>query len=232
MEVMQLPASDAPPDAARPPVLHVDTACILVAKPAGMLSVPGRGPMGQHNLLAWLQREWPDAQPVHRLDMATSGVMVFARGLDARRGLGMAFERRQVHKRYVAIVHGQLAGASGDVQAPLRCDWERRPLQMVDATLGKAAHTRWQQLEAQPDGPPAPAPSTPSGATTRVALEPVTGRSHQLRVHMQHIGHPIVGDALYGPADGQPRLLLHACELGFHHPHTGQWRVWASASPF
>ncbi len=195
-------------------VLHADATLIAVDKPTGLLAVPGRGEAGLVNLTAQVQAAFADALVVHRLDMATSGLMLFARGAAAQRQLSIAFAERQVHKRYIAVVHGDPADEAGEIDAPLRADWPRRPRQMVDGHNGKPALTRWRVLSR---GEPAP-----EGLRTRLALEPVTGRSHQLRVHLQSIGHPICGDTLYAPEpQHSPRLLLHACHLALALPADG-----------
>ena len=286
-------ADDTPP---RP--VWLDDALIVVDKPAGRLCVPGRGPQGAGSLAERVQARWPDALVVHRLDMATSGLVAFARGKAAQRSLGDAFAAREVGKRYVAVVEGRPEGgaaagadagagratgagdrgagggggsradgggaddggggpAPGDgwheIDLPLAADWPRRPRQRVDAAAGRPSLTRWRVIGAEPAerdggghgaGPAAAAPSgVPAGpvaagaprrpATTRLALWPVTGRTHQLRVHLLAIGHPIVGDALYGPADAAaaPRLLLHAAWLDLPHPDGGRLVV-ASPVPF
>ena len=207
-------------------LVHEDEALLVLDKPAGLLAVPGRGPDKADCLSARAQQRWPDALVVHRLDQATSGLMLLARGAAMQRALSRAFAERRVHKRYEAIVHGQLPGAQveggwNEINLPLRLDWPRRPRSIVDIEHGKPSRTRWQVLahDATAD-------------TTRLALEPVTGRSHQLRVHLQAIGHPIVGDALYGPADGAPRLLLHASALRLAHPASGQTLDLRRAAPF
>jgi tRNA pseudouridine32 synthase/23S rRNA pseudouridine746 synthase len=201
-------------------LLHLETALLVVDKPAGLLSVPGRGEAGQHNLTTQLQAVHPDALAVHRLDMATSGLMVFARGPEIQRLLNRAFETRQVGKRYEAIVEGEMADDEGEIDAPLAADWPNRPRQQVNTERGKPALTRWQVLARSP-------------GQTRLALFPVTGRSHQLRVHLQHIGHPIRGDEFYAPCPvAAPRLLLHASRLEFAHPLTGSALRFDSAVPF
>jgi len=185
----------------------------VVDKPSGLLSVPGRGPDKQDCLARRVQAMWPEAQVVHRLDMGTSGLWLMARGPDMQRAFSRAFEQHTVDKRYVAVVAGrvappQTADGWGEIDLPLAADWPRRPLQKVDATQGRPSLTRWRVLHAQDD-------------RTRLELAPVTGRTHQLRVHLQAIGHPILGDALYAPPDVQamaPRLLLHACALALAHP--------------
>jgi tRNA pseudouridine32 synthase/23S rRNA pseudouridine746 synthase len=207
-------------------LLHVDEHCIVAVKPAGLLSVPGRGEDKQDCLATRVQALYPDALVVHRLDMATSGLWLMARGIAMQRRLARAFEHREVHKRYVAVVDGVIP-AQGDWQVidlPLAADWPNRPRQQVDHGRGRPSVTRWRAVT------PGPLPDT-----TCVDLEPVTGRSHQLRVHLQAIGHPIVGDALYAPpqaARAAARLLLHASELRLLHPATGEPVHWVSAAPF
>lgn len=215
-----------------PPVLHADDWLLVVDKPAGMLSVAGRGPAGEDCLHARLRQAWPDALVVHRLDMATSGLMVFARGERAQRILSIAFAARAVDKRYVAIVAGKPEPANTDgegwatIELPLAADWPARPRQKVDAASGRPSLTRWrvarEALRAREGG-------------TRLELQPVTGRSHQLRVHLAAIGHPILGDALYAPgpiAGAAPRLLLHAESLALAHPADGRPLVWRCDAPF
>lgn len=203
-------------------LLYIDDALLVVDKPAGLLAVPGRGPAGVDNLVTRVQQAHPEACTVHRLDMSTSGLMLLARGPDMQRALNRSFEQRAVHKRYEAVVHGLVTSDTGHIDVPLMADWPRRPRQKVDFEAGKASLTRWQVLARD-------------AATqhTRLRLEPVTGRTHQLRVHLLHLGHPIVGDDLYGTdATATSRLLLHACELRFVHPvHDSECRF-ASAAPF
>ncbi len=204
--------------------LHVDAHCIVVVKPAGLLSVPGRGVHLQDCASARVQRRCADALVVHRLDMATSGLLLFARGAAAQRGLSRAFAQREVDKRYVAVVEGLVTDEAGEITLPLAPDWPNRPRQQVDAAHGKPACTRWRVLERDP-----------AARTTRVELEPVTGRSHQLRVHLLALGHPMLGDALYAPPAVQQRstrLLLHASRLCLAHPAgVGELRL-ESAPPF
>jgi tRNA pseudouridine32 synthase/23S rRNA pseudouridine746 synthase len=204
-------------------VVHADTALAVLDKPTGLLCVPGRGSDKQDCLSARVQRAIADALVVHRLDMATSGLCAMARGPDAQRRLSHAFETRQVQKRYVAVVHGLLQG-EGEIDLPLRADWPNRPRQMVDLALGRPSRTRWRAIAHDA-----------AAGTTRVELEPVTGRSHQLRVHLLALGHPILGDALYATpaiAARAPRLLLHASMLDVPHPVTGERVVFRSAPPF
>jgi tRNA pseudouridine32 synthase / 23S rRNA pseudouridine746 synthase len=227
---VQPPAIQHPGPIALPStaIVHADAWLLVVDKPAGLLAVPGRGEAGLHNLLALLQRKWPDALVVHRLDMATSGLIVFARGAAMQRLLSMQFAARTVTKRYDAVVHGCIDVAAGAIALPLAADWPRRPRQRVDLEHGKPALTWWSHRQSDPS---AAAPG--EGSSSRLALEPVTGRTHQLRVHLQAIGHPIVGDALYGPADDpHPRLLLHATALGLTHPATGKPCRFESEAPF
>ncbi len=209
--------------------LHADAALLVLDKPAGLLSVPGRGADKQDCASTRAQALWPDALIVHRLDMATSGLLLMARGTAMQRTLGMAFESRSVRKRYVALVAGHVpppAAGWGEIDLPLMSDWPNRPRQMVDAR-GKPSQTRWRVLTHEHDAQ--------GRLQTRLELEPVTGRTHQLRVHLQAIGHPILGDALYADADTQarnPRLQLHACELALTHPLTGEALHWHSPPPF
>lgn len=201
-------------------VLHADDSLIVVDKPAGLLAVPGRGEAGRDNLATRVQALFADALIVHRLDMATSGLMLLARGTAVQRQLSMAFARGDVAKQYVAVVAGDLSGESGTINAPLAADWPNRPRQVVDPLGGKPSSTRWQVL-SRGDG------------HTRLQLEPLTGRTHQLRVHLQWLGHPICGDTLYAPPAWQAgRLLLHACRLAFVHPVTGQTCSFESAPDF
>jgi len=186
-------------------IVHADEHLVLVNKPSGLLSVPGRGEDKQDCASLRVQRLYPDALIVHRLDMATSGLLLFARGLEMQRRLSAAFASRVVHKRYVAIVAGCPVEDAWQINLPLIADWPRRPRQKVDFEIGKPSSTRVQVLERMP-----------GQDSARLLLEPVTGRSHQLRVHLQAAGHAILGDALYASAEDAsraPRLMLHASEL-------------------
>lgn len=211
-----LPATSA--DGVR--LLHVDEHLIVADKPAGLLAVPGRGEAGAVNLVSHVQAQFADARVVHRLDMGTSGLMLLARGAEMQRRLNAAFEQRAVGKRYVAVVEGVVAEDEGRIAAPLAADWPNRPRQVVDADKGKPSLTYWRVMARGPD-------------TTRLALSPITGRSHQLRVHLQHIGHPIRGDELYAPLPLRAeRLLLHAAEISFAHPASGLTLHFASGPAF
>ena len=194
-------------------VIYADDALLVLDKPAGLLSVPGRGEDKQDCLSTRAQRQFPDALIVHRLDMATSGLMILARGASVQRILNDAFASRAVSKRYIAVVEGYLAPTPQDwglIDLPIIVDWPNRPLRVIDHQLGKPSQTRWRVLSHDA-----------ALNTTRVELEPITGRSHQLRVHLLALGHPILGDALYGSPRVQSlseRLLLHACSLELQHP--------------
>lgn len=200
----------------------MDDWLIVLDKPAGQPSVPARDPALPASAVTQAQARWPDALTVHRLDMDTSGLLLLARGAAVRRALGAAFETGRVGKTYEAVVHGRLAQAAGGIDAPLRADWPQRPRQVVDRVAGKPALTRWQRLGE-------------AGEHSRVALEPVSGRTHQLRVHLAHIGHPILGDRLYAGAAAcaaAPRLLLHATRLALAHPGDDRTLVFESPAPF
>ncbi|MGJ8622792.1 MAG: RluA family pseudouridine synthase [Yoonia sp.] len=202
-------------------ILHDDHEVLLVDKPSGLLSVPGKGPHLADCLLARVQAVFPTALLVHRLDRDTSGVMIFALTPHAQRHLGLQFEKRQTKKTYVARVWGQMAEKTGTVDLPLIVDWSNRPLQMVDHENGKQAVTDWRVMRSNHE-------------ETRVRLMPRTGRSHQLRVHMQVSGHPILGDPFYasGPARDYPRLMLHSETLQFRHPDGGQGMRITAKAPF
>ncbi len=210
------------------PVLYADEALLVLRKPSGLLTVPGRGADKQDCLSLRVQQNYPDALIVHRLDMATSGLMVMARGIAMQRVLNAAFAGREIDKRYVAVVTGELPRHAGwqDIDLPIAVDWPRRPLRIIDAVQGKPSLTRWRALPAA-DGPVA--------SSTRVELEPFTGRSHQLRVHLLALGHPILGDTLYAPPEVQalsPRLMLHACCLSLPHPASGERLTFHDPAPF
>ena len=213
-------ADYAPPDVPLD-VIHADHEILIVTKPPGLLSVPGKGPELADCLLARIQAAYPEALLVHRLDRDTSGVMVFALTPHAQRHLGLQFERRHVRKTYVARVWGDVEGDTGTIDLPLIVDWPNRPKQMVDHEAGKPAVTDWRVARRL-------------GDETRLRLYPKTGRSHQLRVHCAAIGHPILGDPFYaeGPARDFPRLMLHSENLRLRHPDGGRGMSFSSKVPF
>jgi tRNA pseudouridine32 synthase/23S rRNA pseudouridine746 synthase len=202
-------------------ILHDDHEVLLVDKPSGLLSVPGKGPELADCLIARVQAVFPMALLVHRLDRDTSGVMIFALTRHAQRHLGLQFEKRQTKKTYVARVWGNLVEKTGTVDLPLIVDWPNRPLQMVDHENGKQAVTDWWVTGSKEN-------------ETRVRLMPRTGRSHQLRVHMLALGHPILGDPFYakGAAGDYPRLMLHSQTLQFRHPDGGRGMRFTAKCPF
>lgn len=202
-------------------LIYEDSALLVVSKAPGLLSVPGRGPDKQDCLIHRVQTVYPEALSVHRLDMGTSGLLVVARGPAMHRELSMLFQERKVAKRYIAIVDGRLQANTGEISLPLICDWPNRPRQKVDHEIGKPSLTRYRLLnyDARTN-------------SSRVELEPITGRSHQLRVHLAELGHPILGDELYGSESSAPRLLLHATMLSFPLPGTNETLTFESAPDF
>jgi tRNA pseudouridine32 synthase/23S rRNA pseudouridine746 synthase len=211
----------APPDVPLD-LLHEDSELLIVNKPAGLLSVPGKGEHLADCLLARLQAVFPETLLVHRLDRDTSGVMVFARTPHAQRHLGLQFEKRMVKKAYVARVWGVPEAASGLVDLPLIVDWPNRPRQKVCHETGRPAQTAWKRIKDE-------------GETARLRLWPKTGRSHQLRVHCLAIGHPILGDPFYATGaalENYDRLMLHSEELRLKHPEGGRSMKFRSAVPF
>ena len=208
-----------PPDAAE--ILFADEALLVVVKPAGLLSVPGRGEALADCLITRLRVAYPGVKLVHRLDLDTSGVIAFGLTAEAQADLGKQFEERRTQKRYVALISGRPGTDKGRIDLPLIVDWPNRPRQMVSQDQGRPAQTDWKVIGTQ-------------GTDTRVALKPLTGRTHQLRVHMQALGHPILGDSLYasGAALDHPRLMLHAEALRLRHPVTGEAMTFCSPAPF
>ena len=193
-------------------VVYSDAHLLVLDKPSGLLTVPGRDPAHRDSLASRAQEAYPEALIVHRLDMDTSGLVVMALGKEVHRQLSGLFQDRQVEKSYLARVWGEPGDYEGEVDVPLICDWPNRPKQKVCFESGKPSLTRWQKLDSD-------------GETSLLRLTPVTGRSHQLRVHMQAMGHPILGDPFYAhelALAAAPRLLLHAQELGFEHPVLGK----------
>ncbi|MDX1451437.1 MAG: RluA family pseudouridine synthase [Oleiphilaceae bacterium] len=202
-------------------IQYSDKHLVIVNKPHDLLSVPGKGPDKRDCVQRRVHEHFPTARIVHRLDCATSGLMVLALDADSHRELSRQFHDREVSKAYIACVYGELRDDEGEVKAPLITDWPRRPRQKIDPS-GKSAHTCFKVIARE-------------GTHTRVQLMPVTGRSHQLRVHMQSLGHPILGDAFYAEGDAlaaSSRLCLHATALGFSHPDTGQRMEFISHAPF
>lgn len=203
-------------------IMAQDDDIVVLNKPSGLLSVPGKAKEHADCLQSRVQRVFPSATVVHRLDMATSGLMVMALNKPAHRHISKQFELRETSKTYQAIVFGAVQQDSGEINLPLICDWPNRPKQMVDHERGKKALTRWKVLER-------------NSHSTRVELKPVTGRSHQLRVHMLSMQHPIIGDRLYAHDQAlqmASRLNLHAMFLSFRHPVTEQWLHFESTVPF
>lgn len=199
-------------------LIFQDDDLLVVNKPAGLLSVPGRGEDKQDCLSARIQQVFTDALVVHRLDMATSGLMVFARGEAMQRELSRMFREREVSKRYVALVTGVLENEVGEIDLPLMVDWPNRPKSKVDHESGKPSLTRYRLLGTK-DG------------DSRLELEPITGRTHQLRLHLASIGHPIIGDTLYDGRKAE-RLMLHATRLAFDHPITSKALYFESDAPY
>jgi tRNA pseudouridine32 synthase/23S rRNA pseudouridine746 synthase len=205
-------------------IIFQDDALLVVNKPCGLLSVPGRGDEKSDCLASRVAKLYPDSLIVHRLDMATSGLMVLARGNQVHRQLSILFQQQMVHKRYLAVVDGIVEPASGQIDLPLSPDWPNRPLQKIDHESGKPSLTCFRVLQ-----------HNLSEMSSRVELQPRTGRSHQLRLHMLSMGHPIVGDRLYAStavAVRAERLLLHATSLAFTHPVTNQPLGFESKAPF
>lgn len=198
-------------------ILYQDTDLLVINKPSNLLCVPGLS--SPDNLFDIARAEFPNIRTVHRLDMATSGVIIYALNHSAQRHIGKQFEARQVKKQYAAIVHGNIHPGCGEVALPLICDWPNRPRQKVDWERGKKAHTYFEVLKAVKNA-------------THLRLFPITGRSHQLRVHCQSMGHPILGDQLYAPRSAAQRLMLHAEYIEFTHPQTQQIMALQCPAPF
>lgn len=209
-----------------PAIVYADDAIVVADKPSGLLSQPARGEDRQDCLELRVRAHYPDALLVHRLDMATSGLILLARGPEMLRRMNHAFAQRTVGKRYVAAVHGLVAGDRGEIDLPLAADPGNNPRQVVDREHGRRALTRYRVVVRSGEG---------DAAVSRVELEPVTGRTHQLRVHLMSLGHPILGDVLYAPpqsAQHHARLHLHAAEIAFIHPERRVPLTFDSAVPF
>lgn len=203
-------------------IIHKDDDLLVLDKPSGLLSVPGRKKEHQDSLELRAQAEFPEARIVHRLDEPTSGILVFAMNREAHRNIGLQFERRKTKKVYIARVWGHVEQETGHIDLPLICDWPNRPLQMVDHENGRSAQTDWEVIKREK-------------YHTRLALYPITGRSHQLRVHMKELGHPILGDEFYAHDDAyaeEKRLQLHAHKLMIYHPKDGAQTWFESECPY
>lgn len=202
-------------------VLYEDDWLVVINKPANCLSVPGRGPDKYDSILTRAVEHYGEAHAIHRLDCATSGIILVARTLECQKRMYAQFRERHVEKEYQALVRGKVAGQWGEIRKPLRCDWDQRPRQMICTQWGKDAITRWHPISIEED-------------CTRISLTPITGRSHQLRVHMQSLGHSIIGDEFYDPekTDMDTRLLLHAYRIEFFHPFTQAWIKFVAPCPF
>ncbi|MCB1651323.1 MAG: RNA pseudouridine synthase [Alphaproteobacteria bacterium] len=216
-----------PPPSGDLPLLYEDAHLLIFSKPSGLLSVPGKPAEHFDSLQTRVLEHYPEALLVHRLDMETSGIFIMARNKEVQQNLGKQFERRKVHKVYVARVWGCVDGESGEIDLPLRCDWENRPLQKVCFEHGRPARTHWEVIGRD-------------AISTRMRLTPLTGRSHQLRVHMLELGtqdggHPILGDDFYAHEaahEAADRLQLHAESLRLHHPKDGQVVNFTDPCPF
>ena len=205
-------------------ILFKDEYLIIINKPSGLLSVPGRGEDKHDCLISRIQTEYSDALIVHRLDMSTSGLMVIARGKELERSLSILFQNRKVNKKYIAIVDGKVKPDHGEINFPLITDWPNRPKQKIDFTSGKSSQTQYSALSYDEEN-----------NTSRIELTPLTGRTHQLRLHMQAIEHAILGDELYAnknAVEKAPRLLLHARYLSFKHPISGEFIEFYSEPEF
>lgn len=214
----------APPVTPDLPILYRDDDILVLDKPAGLLTVTGKTPDLFDCLESRVREIFPRATVVHRLDMSTSGVIVMALNLPAHRHLSLQFEQRKTSKTYIAHLWGKLTPESGRVDLPMRCDWPNRPRQIIDPEQGRSAQTDWKVLSHDD-----------AQNITRVALSPITGRSHQLRVHMMSLGHPIMGDEFYAHDEAfsaAPRLMLHAWQLTLAHPETGQNMTFEAPCPF
>ncbi len=205
-------------------IIYQDSYIIVLNKPSGLLSVPGRKKEHADSLETRVKAEYPEARIIHRLDEPTSGLLVMALNKDAHRNISMQFEQRKTKKIYIARVWGIIDNDKGSIDLPLICDWTNRPLQIVDHEHGKSSQTSWEVIEREDEV-----------FATRVALYPITGRSHQLRVHMMELGHPILGDEFYAHSkafNAAPRLQLHAHKLMIYHPEGGREIWFESSCPF
>jgi len=212
-----------PPQTPYLDIIYHDDDIVVLNKPAGLLSVPGREKKHWDSLALRVLRVWPEACVVHRLDLATSGIIILALRKSAQSHMGRQFQQKVIHKTYYARVEGVLKKDEGLIDLPIRCDWENRPRQIVDFEQGKSSQTQWHVVKREKQ-------------TTVVCLKPLTGRTHQLRVHMQAIGHPIVGDEFYATSLGKKlsphRLALHAADITLTHPTTEKRVSFACPVPF
>lgn len=212
----------APPMSPYLDILYQDDALVVFNKPSGLLTVPGKAPEHKDSLEYRARLVWPSIRIVHRLDMATSGVVLMALTATSQRELNRQFQQRETEKHYIARVKGSVEADTGSIDLPLICDWPNRPKQKVCYQYGKPSLTHYQVLQREQ-------------SSTRLKLTPVTGRSHQLRVHLQWLGHAILGDKFYADDSSYQaasRLLLHAEKLTFQHPGTGQPLICFAACPF
>ena len=204
-------------------IIYQDQDIVVLNKPSGLLSVPGRDAWHKDSLTTRILRVWPEACVVHRLDMATSGIIILALRKSAQSHMGRQFQQKVIDKTYFARVEGVIQQESGLIDLPLRCDWENRPRQIVDFEQGKSSQTEWEVVKREK-------------LTTLVKLTPLTGRTHQLRVHMQQIGHPIIGDEFYATEFGKKiyphRLALHAASITITHPSNEQRINFTCTAPF
>lgn len=203
-------------------VIHRDGRLLVLDKPSGLLSVPGRGPDLQDCLASRVQQVFPHARVVHRLDRDTSGLILMALDREAQRDVSQQFEKRQIKKVYKCLVSGQINQTAGLIDLPISRDYNHPPRYKIDSVHGRAAQTSWRLIETTKVG-------------SRLQIQPITGRSHQIRLHLATIGHPILGDPLYADSTvlaAADRLMLHACELQLTHPDTGQAVCWYSFCPF
>lgn len=199
--------------------IYIDDDLIIAQKPSGLLSIPGRAEDNKDCFINRVKDIYNDAIIVHRLDMATSGLMILPRSKRAEKRISVQFQRREVKKKYIALLHGVIENDNGIIDAPLICDWENRPRQKIDWEIGKPSQTNYEVIERNENN-------------TRVEFSPITGRSHQLRMHSIYIGHPICGDNFYIGEDGYERLMLHATFLEFTHPMTKQKITFESLAEF
>jgi tRNA pseudouridine32 synthase/23S rRNA pseudouridine746 synthase len=209
---MSLPPYIVPHSQEKTRILYEDDDLLLVCKPHLLLTVPGRHPLNKDCMITRLQADYPTASVVHRLDLDTSGILIVPLNKPAHSHISRQFQERQVEKQYDAVVWGEIKPDSGEIDLPIAADWENRPRQMISHDRGKSALTRYEVQQREAD-------------RTRVLLKPVTGRSHQLRIHMRELGHPILGCDMYAHDEAlamSPRLLLHASWIGFTHPVTGK----------